>query len=192
MAQGTGRHLLVAFSLSSPHSSSALLSLWHCLHKSDSNPSAEWRFSRLSLGLGSDRCWNVRAVAWLAGRCQALSPTFWDPRRSLSWVSIAVYIVCSKDHRGLPTARPAVDVFRAQDNIQIRNVCPAFWAEVSARAQDTHANLEPSQPPQDPQPGAFMKANADSPHFPHQTLNQLHELELGLVFMGNTGISLFF
>ena len=102
MAQGTGRHLLVAFSLSSPHPSSALLSSWRCLHKSDSNPSAEWRFFRLSLGLASDRCWNVRAVAWLAGRCQALSPTFWDPRRSLSCVSIAVYIVCSKDHRGLP------------------------------------------------------------------------------------------
>ena len=39
-----------------------------------------------------------------------------------------------------PTARPAVEVFRAQDNIQAGNVCLLpFWAEVSARAQDTHA-----------------------------------------------------
>ena len=34
-------------------------------------------------------------------------------------------------------------------------------SEVLAQAQDTHANLEPSQPPLDPQPGAVMKVAND-------------------------------
>ena len=145
-----------------PHPSSALTSLQHCLHKSDSNPPAAWRFSRLSLGIRSDRCWDVRAAAWLAGRCQARSPPSEAPGDLCPVSALLCTSSAPKIAEGSP---PPAQLWRSsgpRTSVQVGNVCLIpFRAEVLAWARDTHASSEPSQPLLDPQPGAFMKVAND-------------------------------